>query len=229
MRVYTGYDPREAAGWVAFVESLRRTSKDYELMPPLCGEQRDGSNTFTLVRWEIFERTNWAGTHIFLDGADMMLRAPIEELAALANPKYAIQVVKHDYQPCGRKYVGTSMECANEPYPRKQWTSVMIVNAGHPAHWAAREAIRAALERGDGKYLNRLEWLSEDLIGDLPKVWNLLVGEMPYNPQAKLVHFTNGIPAFDYYADCDYSEEWRAMWIYASRGLQYDIQRVSER
>jgi hypothetical protein len=37
---------------------------------------------------------------------------------------------------------------------------------------------------------------------------NHLVGEQEYDPEAKLVHYTLGVPAIQAYAHCDYSKEW---------------------
>ena len=51
------------------------------------------------------------------------------------------------------------------------------------------------------------EWLI-NLVGEIPKEWNWLVGEYDYNPDAKLVHFTIGTPCFTDYSRCDYAEEW---------------------
>ena len=36
------------------------------------------------------------------------------------------------------------------------------------------------------------------------------MGEYPYNPAAKIVHYTLGGPYFDDYRDCDYAAEWFA-------------------
>jgi hypothetical protein len=41
----------------------------------------------------------------------------------------------------------------------------------------------------------------------LPKEWNVLVGEQD-NKNAKIAHYTLGIPEFDHYQDCDFSKQW---------------------
>jgi hypothetical protein len=42
-----------------------------------------------------------------------------------------------------------------------------------------------------------IDWLSEDLIGDLPREWNHLVGYDAPRSDAKLVHYTQGMPIFE--------------------------------
>ena len=62
-----------------------------------------------------------------------------------------------------------------------------------------------------GKELHRFKWLDNefiDLIGNIPKSWNWLVGEYDYSEYANLVHFTIGTPCFADYKDCNYADEW---------------------
>jgi len=47
-------------------------------------------------------------------------------------------------------------------------------------------------------------------VTDLPPEWNHLVGYDEPNPNAKLVHFTQGVPAWRETADCEHSAEWRS-------------------
>lgn len=209
IRVFTGYDAREAQGWHAFIQSLLDTSTNYRLMPPICGKQGDGTNAFTTERFSIPERCNWSGPAIFVDAADMLLRADVSELAALFDITKAVQVVKHDYQTKHpRKYVGTAMEADNHDYPRKQWSAVVLWNCGHIAHFTARNKIRNAIKQGDGKFLHRFSWLPDNLIGGLPIEWNWMPQEHGDNPKAKLIHYTAGGPFFSHYSDGPMSKYW---------------------
>jgi len=225
VRLYAGFDPREAVGYHAFSQSLIETSPGVGITP-IAGDT-DGTNAFTLARFRLFEDNTWS---LFVDGCDMICRADIKELWYLRDNKKAVQVVPHDYHPKhSLKYVGTELESPNYAYPRKNQSSVMLINGAHISNFKNRGAIRDALARNDGAFLHRFSWLDDSEIGVLPAEWNWLVGEQQYNPKAKLVHFTNGIPGFDYYAEWDYSDEWRAYAMKAQRGLQYDFQKVSER
>jgi hypothetical protein len=211
IRLFTGYDKREAAGWHNCVQSLVDTSTNYRLMPPLSGPQGDGTNAFTYERFKVLELCNWAGPAIFLDASDMLLRDDISKLAELFDKTKAVQVVKHDYRTRHpRKYVGTPMEANNPDYDRKNWSSVNLFNAGHLSHWNARNRIRAAIEKGDGKFLHRFAWLKDSEIGELPVEWNWLADEFGENKNAKLLHWTAGYPGFKHYADAPMSDHWHA-------------------
>jgi hypothetical protein len=228
VRLFTGFDPREAVGFHSFVQSLIETSPGVGVTP-ISGPS-DGSNAFTLARFRIMEICNWSGFALFLDGADMLLRDDVTKLWDLRDKDFAVQVVKHSYETKNhRKYIGTEMESENSMYPRKNWSSAMLINCGHISHFKHRHALREALEKKDGAFLHRFSWLDDDEIGELPVEWNHLVGEIPANPQAKLAHFTLGLPGFDYYAECEYADEWRSAAIKTTRGMQYDFQRPSER
>ncbi len=217
IRLFTGFDERESIGWHAFVGSLRETSQDYMLMPPFSGERGDGSNDFTYGRFRVPERCTWAGAALSCDAADMLLRAPIEELLGLYDKRYAVQVVKHAYRTKHpRKYVGTDFEAPNEDYPCKNWSSLILWNCGHQAHFQNREKLRGT----DGAYLHRFAWLQDDEIGELPLEWNWLADEYGENVQAKLLHWTAGIPGFKRYRNAPHANEWWSAAAKVKRGIQ---------
>lgn len=156
----------------------------------------------------------------------MLARGDLDELWKLMDRTKAVQVVKHDYESKHeRKYVGTELEADNSSYPRKNWSSVILWNCGHPAH---REN-RSVLQGFDGKILHRFAWLDDELIGSLPAKWNHLVGEFDRNQYAKLAHFTLGIPGFDAYSECEFADEWRMYAGKALRGMQYSFPSHSSR
>ena len=211
IRLFTGYDKREAPGFYAFIQSLIDTSDGYRLMPPLTGKQEDGTTSFTYARFLVPELCNFGGFAIFVDACDMLLRAPIQDLWALRDQTKAVQVVKHDYVSTqDRKFIGTEMEAANPSYPRKNWSSVVIFNAGHMSNFKARNKIRNAVEAGDGKFLHRFGWLEDKEIGGLPVDWNWLCDEFGERKSAKLLHWTLGAPFFKHYANAPMSNHWHA-------------------
>jgi hypothetical protein len=59
-----------------------------------------------------------------------------------------------------------------------------------------------------GLELHQFKWIEENEIGGLPLEWNWLVGEYPFNPTAKIVHFTRGGPYFEAYKNSEYADEW---------------------
>ena len=206
MHIFAGYDAREAAGFGAFLNSLIATTSGYWLRP-LCGAQADGTNAFTYARFRIPELMLWSGWALWLDGADMLVRSDLAALWALRDPRYAVQVVKHEYRTKHpRKYVGTAMEAANPDYPRKNWSSLILWNCAHGAHFAARRRMQTS----DGAFLHRFGWLEDAQIGALPADWNWLADEYGENASAKLLHWTAGIPGFAAYRGAPHAAEWHA-------------------
>lgn len=204
IRLYCGYDVRECSGLHVFVQSLMETASVPVALCPL-GQRNvgaaPGSNAFTYARFEIPRLQGYAGGAIFMDGSDMLLRRDVADLEALRDERFAVQVVQHDYKTRhARKYVGTSMECRNQDYPRKQWASVMLLNCGHPA-WRRTNPSHT---------LETLQFASlrDDEIGSLPMAWNWLADEHGRNNDAALLHFTAGIPAFGAYRNTPHAEEW---------------------
>lgn len=217
IRLYAGFDPREAVGYHAFCASVIEHATVPVSIAPLAANmvrrvysagQRDGTNAFNYLRFLIPYLESFEGWAIFADGSDMVMRADIAELAELFDPYKAVQVVKHEYRTKhARKYIGTAMEADNADYPRKNWTSLMLVNC---SHYRWRNMTPDLVATLPGSHLHRLQFIEDERIGELPAEWNHLVGESEPNPNAKLVHYTLGIPAFKHYKDCEHSDTWRA-------------------
>ena len=219
LRIFAGWDEREAIGFHVFIQSLIENTKRALAITPIYGDQVNGTNRFTNVRFMVPELCSWSGMAIFLDACDMQMHGDINELAGLFNPRYAIQVVKHDYKAKSpRKYIGTELEADNLEYPRKNWSSVVLWNCGHIVHFNARDKIREAVESGDGAYLHRFSWIPDNLIGELPIEWNWLdeFGE----GKPKLMHYTNGIPGFTYYRNAPLAQQWLESAQKVNKGMQ---------
>jgi hypothetical protein len=214
--LFCGYDPREAIGWHAFAQSVIESCTEPLAIIPILGNQYDGSNAFTYSRFLVPQLCGFSGWAIFADGADMLVRTDLKELWKLCEGKDAVKVVKHEYKTKHpRKYIGTELETKNEDYPRKNWSSLILWNCGHWAHFNAREKLGGS----DGKFLHRFEWLKDEQIGEIPAVWNWLADEYGENPEAKILHFTNGIPGFYHYRNAPHAHEWKASVRNVTRGL----------
>ena len=206
--LFAGFDKREEIGYHTFCSSVIENASEPVSICPVGGGQRDGSNAFTYSRFLIPYLQEYRGMAIFADGSDMVMRGDIAELWRMRNPFLAVQVVKHDYKTKHpRKYLGTSMEAANEDYPRKNWSSLMIINC---AHFAWRDLNPETLKEMSGKCLHRFGFIPERFIGELPVEWNWLADEYGENAEAKLLHWTAGIPEFESYAHTPHSSEWFA-------------------
>lgn len=217
IRLFTGWDQREAAGWHAFVQSVHeRTSAPVSVTPLVMNMQRDGTNSFTYSRFLVPHLCNFDGFAIFVDGADMICLGDLAELWEMrSSGGSAVKVVKHDYKTRHpRKYVGTEMESPNESYPRKNWSSVMIFDCGHYMNRCLEPKFIA---EKDGAYLHRFGWLPDDRIGDLPREWNWLCDEYGANTQAKILHWTAGIPAIYAYRNSPQAQAWQ---FYSARAAE---------
>ncbi|MEO6597736.1 MAG: glycosyltransferase, partial [Planctomycetota bacterium] len=133
---------------------------------------------------------------------DMLLRDDIAKLWALRDESKAVLCVQHDYKTrTADKYLGSK----NADYPRKNWSSVVLWNCGHPAN---RSVTPEFIMGATGAQLHRFTWLDDELVGALPKEWNWLPDEFGANADARLLHWTLGAPCFNEYADAPMAAEW---------------------
>lgn len=210
--VYIGYDERQSAAYHVFAQSVIKTATRPVALIPLAlnllkgysETHKDGSNAFIYSRFLVPHLQGFEGWAIFCDG-DMVCLSDISELWDLRDDSKAVMVVKHDYQTTHqRKYIGSSMETHNTNYPRKNWSSVMLVNCGHPSN---KVLTPGYVMEATGTKLHRFAHLADEEIGEIPKEWNHLVGEQP-SAGAKLAHYTLGVPGIMNYSRCEYSEQW---------------------
>ncbi len=209
IRLMVGFDQREAVAFHTFVQSvINVTSLPVSVMPLVLNAlpgysetHTDGSNTFIYSRFLTPYLTNFEGWAIFADG-DMICREDLKNLWDLRDDRYAVMVVKHDYQTkAHQKYLGNK----NENYPKKNWSSVILWNCAHPKN---RNLTPDFVMSKDGKFLHRFSWLDEVDIGEIPKEWNWLTTEYPDNYQAKLLHYTLGTPCFKDYKTSAMANLW---------------------
>jgi lipopolysaccharide biosynthesis glycosyltransferase len=207
--VFVGYDPREAIAYHTCVNSIIRLASKpvaivplaLNLLPDYTETHADASNTFVYSRFLVPHLMGYQGQAIYLDG-DMILKDDIVKLWKLLDTTKSVQVVKHDYQTCSNiKYLGNK----NEDFPRKNWSSVILWNCTDVAH---RILTPEFVSQKLGSYLHRFSWIADDKIGELPIEWNWLPDEFGINAQAKLLHYTLGVPGFKEYAVGPHTAEW---------------------
>jgi lipopolysaccharide biosynthesis glycosyltransferase len=222
--IFIGYDPREAIAFHVCSNSIIRHSSHPVSINPLAlnilkdykEKHIDGSNHFIYSRFLVPHLMEYRGWAIFIDG-DMLLRDDIEKLWALRDESKAVMVVKHDYQTkMTEKYLGAK----NENYPRKNWSSVILWNCGHAANKVVTPEF---IETATGAQLHRFTWLVDELVGELPKVWNWLPDEFGENQDAKLLHYTLGTPSFHDFATTPMGDEWHRERIYTDYCLQRNL------
>ncbi len=224
IRIFIGFDPREAVAYHVCANSIIRHASRPVTFTPLALKNladytethSDGSNQFIYSRFLVPHLMDYQGWAMFMDG-DMLVRDDIVNLWNLRDEGKAVMVVKHDYKTkANNKYLGSK----NQDYPRKNWSSVVLWNCGHPDN---RVLTPEFIENATGAQLHRFTWLADEMIGELPKVWNWLPDELGENPDAKLLHWTLGTPSFHEYAGAPMAGEWHRERILMDYCLQRDI------
>lgn len=215
LRVFIGYDPRESVAYhVASHSILRRASVPVSITPiarsqlqkcfgPLRPCADNESTDFSWTRFFTPALAGYEGWAVFMD-CDVLVLEDIAELFTYADDKYAVMTVKHDMKGGpDRKFLGAKQEL----YPRKNWSSVMLINC---RKW--RDRITPTFVRiANPAFLHRFESFSDEEIGELPANWNYLVGyDNPQIYPKKIIHYTLGGPWFKQYSDCDFAMQWFA-------------------
>lgn len=225
--VAIGFDPRETIAYHVLQQSIiDRTSAPVAIIPLASwmlrdfDGQKDGTNAFVYSRFLVPELMDYQGWAIYLD-SDMLLRDDLVKLWDLRDESRAVQIVPHDYSTRHRKkLIGTPMETPNADYPRKNQSSMILWNCGHPMN---RILTAEYVSEAPGSVLHRFQWLPDELIGHLPMAWNHLVSEQPYSDDAKIVHWTLGSPCFSHYRKSDYSAEWHK----TREAVEFALDKVS--
>ena len=212
IRVFIGYDPREAAAFAVLAHSIHaRASRPVAIAPLRLSELKDvyrrkrdplQSTDFSFSRFLTPYLCGYEGWAIFMD-CDMLVLNDIAKLWALRDERYAVQVVKHVHVPKEDvKFLGA----VQTKYEKKNWSSVMLMNCAR-----CRALTPDFVNGATGLELHQFKWLGDDsLIGALPAKWNHLVGYDAPRGDASLVHYTIGGPYFESYRDCEYAAEWFA-------------------
>ncbi len=215
--VYIGYDTREDLAYQVSKFSILSKSDQINVAPLKLTELRErnlywrdedklGSTEFTFSRFLLPELNSFNGWALFCD-CDLLFLDDVNKLFDLADDKYAVMCVQHDYTPSE----GTKMDGKKQTiYPRKNWSSVVLWNCSHPSN---KQVNKDLINDPDttGKYLHRFSWLKDEEIGSIPHIWNWLVGwyEEPKDGKPSAIHYTEGGPWFENYRFCDYHKLWK--------------------
>jgi hypothetical protein len=186
-RVFIGFDPRQAISFTVAATSLVTTTDTPVAVSPLVYSQlpltRKGLTPFTWTRFLVPWLCGFKGWAAFLD-ADAFLRGDINDLFKMADDKYAVMV---------------SDACTgNLAFER---AAIMLFNCAHPDN---AKLTPEFVNTQDG--LHKIGWTEN--IGTFPGTWHHLVGYMAENPDAKLVHFTQGVPCWQETVDSEHAPEW---------------------
>jgi len=190
LQIYIGYDHRQAVSYNILQFSLfRRSSKPLAISPlvlPQLPITRQGLTPFTYSRFLVPWLNGYQGWAIFLD-TDYLCLADIAELFAMRDDRYAAMVSKNE-----KKF---------------EWASMIMFNCAHPANQILTPEY--VEDPQQCRYPHTMDWLAEELVGDLPREWNHLVGYDPPRNDAKLVHYTQGMPVFEETQGSEYTDHWK--------------------
>ena len=224
MKVYIGYDEREHKAAAVCLKSLLDVTRgeiDPEFLT-LSGLRSRGLLTRpvdqrTRQEYDITSNAHYStrfnisrflvpilcqgGMALFVDCDTVFERDPREMLREVPS-RLPLSVVKHEHEPTRSVKM---MEQAQNAYPRKNWSSVMLFNCDHPANrrlslWDVNHRTR--------QELHSLYWLHDDEIGSLDPAWNWLVNEQPKPDNLGIAHFTNGGPFNEGWPGAEHDDLW---------------------
>jgi lipopolysaccharide biosynthesis glycosyltransferase len=161
------------------------------------------STEFSLTRFLTPHLAAQGGWVIFCD-CDFLFTTDVQTVFEGLDSSKALYCVQHNYTPHFQVKMDGKKQAA---YPRKNWSSFMILNCDHPDVRALTPAIVNSVSPA---FLHRFEWLKdESAIGALDFDWNFLEGEYPKPKETpRVIHFTNGGPWFEEWQNCDYADLW---------------------
>lgn len=184
LRIFIGIDPRQPVAYHVLVSSIqRRASRPVAITPLLIDQlpiKRQGLTQFTFSRYLVPYLCNYEGQALFID-SDMIL---LDDIAKLFDSATGAAV---DIVPFAGKF-------------QFERPSVMLFDCAQ-----CRDLTPELIETG---YPQNFQWAPS--IGALSEDWNHLVGYSLPNPNAKLIHYTQGVPGYKECRNCEYSLEWFA-------------------
>lgn len=238
LRVVIGWDDREKTAYEVCKHSLEKhTRSDVQVVPlyhkelrkqgffqrPWLTQAHDGnridlidgkpfSTEFSHTRFLVPALMKYKGWALFLD-CDMLFRCDVKDIFELADDRYAVMCVKHRQNIKNQVKMDGSLQ---QSYYRKNWSSFMLINCGHPSNQAlTRDIVNSAT----GGWLHGLSWLNDNEIGELPKEYNWISGTSPGNIHPKVIHYSEGGPWFLHHQDCAFADVWNHYY----RSLNEDL------
>ena len=213
IRIFIGYDPREAVAFNVLSHSIQVRSSQPVAITPINLSQLKAqmwrgradlqSTEFSFSRFLTPYLCNYDGWAIFMD-CDMLVLDDIAKLWEFRDDKFTVQCVKHNHVPKEKT------KFLNQPqtvYEKKNWSSVMLLNCNKCAILTPEYVNTAS-----GLELHCFRWLSdENQIGAIPHSWNHLVDYDPVKPIKEIsnLHYTSGGPYYKEYSNCGYADVWK--------------------
>lgn len=210
LNIFIGYDSRYPVAYHVCAHSIiSRASVPVRITPLVQDTLRKAglywreknpleSTEFSFTRFLVPHLCGYEGHAVFMD-SDMLCLTDIAEILDFTGFPGDVRCCQHEYTPReGVKFLGEKQTA----YPRKNWSSFMLFNCDR-----CLPLIPEFVNTAGGLELHRFLW--SDAVGSLDLAWNWLVGEYAPNPNAKILHYTNGGP-FNGVTDCDHADLWLA-------------------
>lgn len=189
VRVFIGYDHRQVVAFTVLSRSIIGHAHCRVSIEPLMIDtlpiRKTGLTPFTFSRFLVPYLCDYQGWALFLD-VDQLVLSDLGELWALRDDRYAIMAVRNknddlDYEIASMML----MNCAK----LTKLTPEYVETTRDPLH--------------------RLGFADPSEIGELPAQWNHLSMYDPPRLDAKLVHFTQGVPVWPETQESEYAQHYQ--------------------
>lgn len=170
--VFIGFDPRQPLAYNVLQYSIHEhASKPVNVVPLMLRQlpiKRRGLTEFTFSRFLSPYLCGFKGKSVFMD-ADMVVNGDVHELFDLISDETDVSVMKNQ--------------------AKFEWASVMLFN---------NERCSVLTPEFIDNETNKLfDFAWAKTVGSLPDEWNHCVGYTSPRTDAKLYHYTQGIPVWD--------------------------------
>ena len=187
LRVFIGYDPRQAISYTVAASSfaLAANRKPVSITPikiETVPFKRQGLTPFTFSRFLVPWMCNFKGYALFVDADVACLRDPAELFEeGYEDPTKAVWVVNTT--------------------PQFERAAVMLFNCGHPDNAVLTpDYCETANGLHQIRWTENIGWLSDD--------WNHLVGYDKPAERPGIIHYTMGVPCHPQTSDCEHADLW---------------------
>lgn len=206
MKIFIGHDSRQPQNTLVCRKSIERFGHEVQLIDinkmrelGYDREKEDGSTEFTYTRFLTPLLNEYSGIALFCDSDFVWRKDPALVLEHIGeSPVYC---VKHQIEKVREEYKFNDHR--NVWYPKKWWSSMMVFNCEHED---CRNLTVENVNTQSTSWLHRFEWAKE--VGKLDETFNYLVGYYDHMFDPVAVHFTDGTPMYQRYANDEYAGDW---------------------
>ena len=213
LNVFIGYDPNESVAYHTCVQSLIDNSTiPLRIVPLKLGhfknfykrkKRKIDSTEFSISRFLTPYLSGFQDYSLYMD-CDIIINADVLSLLKIIKKdkkSTSLWCVKHNYKASNEKKFLNNDQYI---YNKKNWSSFMIFN-----NKKCKKLTPDFVEKANGLYLHQFKWLKEKDIKEIPKQWNILVGEQKIPKKVCGIHYTLGGPYFKKYKNCEKANIWK--------------------